>query len=537
LRILRVLAFHRQLQSVAQLSLELELHKSTVVRLLHTLMAETVVVQDVDTKRYALNPAVLMRMAQFTRPLSDFVDAVHGVLHELVSRTGATAMLALPDHRGRFVGAALVSLPDSSVRMDPLGQPPAPLHATAAGKCYLAHLADSELDRYVSSGLERLTPRTITSPLRLKRELHRIRALGYAVNRGEASLDIDGVAVPLRGPSGGVGEALAIAYPAAFPPRRDIAQLVAELQKSAETIGGFLSYEWWSSRVRASRPHEQAAPAFPDSPDPGFGDAPLPAVRSVVRVLRILGLLVSAPEGMTIAEVARRRHLPGLTARRLLRTLEREGLVTRDAPGRGYRLDAVGWASTAELLRSAASLNRLVRGVLQSLTDQTGSAATIAIPDATRRRAVDLLVFQPRRAVRVNFREDVFPPLHSTSGGKCYLAAQSPLWLEAYIQEGLSAWTVRTITSPEQLRRELAQVRERGCALNLEETDVGVGAMAVPLRTSDGVVAGAVTLASPIQVMTEANIRLWLPLLRMAADQLSYLLVSGWQQRMTNGEQ
>ncbi len=535
MRILRVLTSHRQPQSLAQLSLELGLHKPTLVRLLRTLMTEGVVVQDVDTKRYARNPAGMVRLAAFASPLLDFADAAKGILDELAARTGATAALFCPDRTSRTCTATMMSLPHTAVRLDLSERPPEPLHALASGKCYLAHLSEQQLEDYIRPGLESMTPRTITSPSRLRKELRRIREQGYALNNKEATMQSAGVAVPLRAASGEVKGALALAYADVFPPRADTSQLVAHLQQSADAISALLSYEWWLSRVRASAWRRPKGIPLPDTPDPGFGDGPLPAVRSVARAMRLIELLLVVPEGLTAGEAARIRALPEPAARRLLRTLEQEGIVARDAPGRGYRPDPLGFLPIARFLRSAAVLSELTRAVLQELVDATGAVARITVADATGRWPMDLQVVHPSGPVRLSADEETFPPLHATAGGKCCLAAQSRASIESYLQDGLSSRTPKTIKSPQQLRRELALVRERGYALNLEESDLGIGAVAVPLSTPDNAVVGAVALTAVIQDFTEVNIRRWLPLLRSAAGAISRLLVPGWQERIADG--
>jgi DNA-binding IclR family transcriptional regulator len=158
--------------------------------------------------------------------------------------------------------------------------------------------------------------------------------------------------------------------------------------------------------------------------------------------------------------------------------------------------------------------------------------AGIVVPDATGRRLVDQQVAFPDRPIHIEPNDDIFPPLHTTSGGKCYLAFQSPGWVERYIAAGLPAWTKATITSPQELLREFALTRERGYALNMEETSAGVGAMAVPLRDAAGQVVGAATLASVVTEFTRATIREWLPLLREAAERLSEILAPDWRGRL-----
>jgi len=533
IQIIRALTYAAGPKSLAELSSELGLHKVTLVRLLRTLMAEGVAVQDAGTKRYAWNPASLIRLVALANPLLAVGESVQQALDEVAATSGGTVLLFVANPAGGVAHVAARAYPPTPVRFELKGWPPCPLHSIASGKCYLAYLPEAELEAYIRRGLVAVTDHTITSPERLREELEFVREHGYALNRKEAVGQSDGLAVPLYGASGNVIGGLAVAYPVSYPKGLRVAEVAGTLRQCAGAISAMLSYERWASRVREFRSRARVQQLIPDSPDPGFGDDAMPAVRSAARALRILTLLFSVPEGMPVGEIARRRGLSVVTATRLLRTLEREHVVVRDAPGRGYRISPMPWIRIASAFRSAAGLAELTRAVLQRLADATGVMSSITVPDPTGRMLVDQQVVIPDRPVRINPNDDVFPPLHATSGGKCYLAFQSPGLLDRYIGAGLPAWTEATITSACQLRRDLALTRERGYALNVEESSAGVGAMAVPLRDVAGRVVGAVTLASVVTEFTKESIREWLPLLREAAERLSEILAPDWRERLS----
>jgi len=66
-----------------------------------------------------------------------------------------------------------------------------PLHVVAMGRCILAHLPERELERYFRGvRFKKLTAKTIDDPDRLRRELARVRADGWAFNEGEFEPEI-----------------------------------------------------------------------------------------------------------------------------------------------------------------------------------------------------------------------------------------------------------------------------------------------------------------------------------------------------------
>ncbi|HVQ30003.1 MAG TPA: IclR family transcriptional regulator C-terminal domain-containing protein, partial [Vicinamibacteria bacterium] len=88
-----------------------------------------------------------------------------------------------------------------------------PLHATATGKILLAELGDDELTALLGNALPALTPRTITDPAVLRRELGRIRERGFATNVEELEPGYTAVAVAVRAQGGTVVAALSIGGP------------------------------------------------------------------------------------------------------------------------------------------------------------------------------------------------------------------------------------------------------------------------------------------------------------------------------------
>ncbi|MDI6101655.1 IclR family transcriptional regulator [Actinoplanes sp. NEAU-A12] len=101
-----------------------------------------------------------------------------------------------------------------------------PAHATGVGLALLAHASRDDQERYLAGPLARFTPRTITEPARLRRELAEVRRLGYAVSNGQVTLDALSVAAPVRGPDGEVVAAISIVTRAGAGPPSALAPAV-----------------------------------------------------------------------------------------------------------------------------------------------------------------------------------------------------------------------------------------------------------------------------------------------------------------------
>jgi DNA-binding IclR family transcriptional regulator len=91
-----------------------------------------------------------------------------------------------------------------------------PAHCSALGRAILAYSDAATVDAVISAGLVPRTPRTITTPTALRRELAAIPDRGLAVDREEGNIGVNCVAAPLFGPLGEVVAALSVTGPSAL---------------------------------------------------------------------------------------------------------------------------------------------------------------------------------------------------------------------------------------------------------------------------------------------------------------------------------
>lgn len=519
--------------ALAELSAELGLNKATAFRILETLLAERILVKDADTGRYSGDLTSWTYFSEFLRPALSLISSVQEILDGVSDSTKATCLLILPELTGRAGSAPMYAVPDVGLYYDPRRAPESrPLHAPAAGKCYLAALPKEELARYFESKLERATDNTITSPATLRRELARVRRQGYALSRGEAHDSASGLAVPVRAPTGVVVGGLALGFVGTDVAQQEGIPFLPVLAEAAQHLSGLMTYRSWLRHVKQAGPEKMHSLSPWDTPDPAVEEDGVRRVRTVARMIRLMAFLLARPEGVSVGEVAERRKLGKPTAWRLLNTLASGGTLWQDAPERRYRISPLFWVARARVLRSAASRAGAVTSVLKEVADATGETVSLGLPDREERGGVAYQFALPDRPVCWRVDHGPPAPLHTTASGKCYLAAQSKRSLENYIRRGLTAMTDMSITSPEQLRREMEEVRRKGYALNREEVSRGAEALAVPVADASGKTVGGVVIVSVTTKLSEAQIKQWLPLLRRAAGRLSQLLVPGWREQL-----
>lgn len=240
-------------------------------------------------------------------------------------------------------------------------------------------------------------------------------------------------------------------------------------------------------------------------------------VQSVHRAIALLRAVAeaSARRRLSVTEAAAAVGLNRATAWRLLVTLQQEGLVTVDRDGR------YGIGYTAVEIAGAADLSALIRsasGALTELSRQTGETAALAIAEADAPRYVDET--SPGTSVVSASWLGRNVAWHATSTGKAILAFSTHQFTERILKRGLERFTENTVTDPDQLRAELAAVREHGYAVCRGELDVDAWGVSAPIFDSQQRTIAVISIWGPGARITEERFPALGRLVRQAASSL-----------------
>jgi IclR family transcriptional regulator, acetate operon repressor len=140
-------------------------------------------------------------------------------------------------------------------------------------------------------------------------------------------------------------------------------------------------------------------------------------------------------------------------------------------------------------------LSLLSRPVCRQLAEAVQETVNVVVHDGRAVISVAQVLGTP--TVRTMNWVGQRAPLHATSAGKVFMAHMAPEELDALLADGLKTYTPHTIVDPSALKRELEVVRKRGYASTMEEHEIGLAAIAAPVRTLDGHVIAAVSASGP----------------------------------------
>jgi len=132
---------------------------------------------------------------------------------------------------------------------------------------------------------------------------------------------------------------------------------------------------------------------------------------------------------------------------------------------------------------------------LRQMMERTGECAHLAVPTQGKVMYIDQV--ESPVTLRVNAQVGTMNPLHCTALGKVLLAFN-----DIEIPIDLASFTPNTITDPEKLRLQVAEICGLGYAVDDEELDIGVRCIAVPVFDFRGKAVGAIGISGPATRVT-----------------------------------
>ena len=215
-------------------------------------------------------------------------------------------------------------------------------------------------------------------------------------------------------------------------------------------------------------------------------------VKSARRALDLLEFIGAEAEPPTFQTLCDQLKIPRSSLSHLMTTLIERGYVERVEGRGGFQL---GEATRKLARNSIAPLLGRIETVLRKLADELDENAGyyVRADDDAKLVAIEL----SRQPLMFNERWGHRAPLYAISAGKVLLAAETPLWLDAYLaRTQFKTYTPATVASREDLERQIAAVRRTGIGRSLEEYDAGVVGVARAVEW-EGTLRGAVAVTLP----------------------------------------
>ncbi|MCO5220652.1 MAG: IclR family transcriptional regulator [Thermomicrobiales bacterium] len=230
---------------------------------------------------------------------------------------------------------------------------------------------------------------------------------------------------------------------------------------------------------------------------PRSGGTSAAGMAAVDRALLVLEFLAGSPHGLSVTELSSRLGINKGLTHRILTSLAARGYISKEETTQHYQITTRLIALAFRHLR-VLDMYDVLLPILRKLARETGELAELNWVQVDRLVTV-AKADSPRQLRMVSYLGEE-QMLHATAAGKVWLASlPEDDALRRAVALGMPRQTERTITTVIDLQRELALVRERGYAVNFQESGLDVTALAAPIRSTEGdrQVVGTVGIVAP----------------------------------------
>ena len=248
-----------------------------------------------------------------------------------------------------------------------------------------------------------------------------------------------------------------------------------------------------------------------------------PLIQSVDRAVDVLEYLAERDDG-AVTDLAAALGVHKSTAFRLLAALEARGLVEQVSERGRYRL-GIGLVRLAGAAASRLDLVEQSRPVTRRLALEIGETVNVARLEGDAVVNLDQVLGGATVATQNWVGQRT--PLHATSSGKVLLAATDPAVRARLLARPLEVFTPATITDRDALDAELDRAGAVGWASTCEELELGLNAIAAPIRGRDGSVVAAVSVSGPSYRLGPDRFRAVAATVVAAGDEIGRRL--GWR--------
>lgn len=227
---------------------------------------------------------------------------------------------------------------------------------------------------------------------------------------------------------------------------------------------------------------------------------------AVDRGAELLVRVLESEQPVSLSDLASASGIPKSTASRLVSALERQGLIEQDGQ-RGRLRPGPAILRVAERSMVERSVVELARPSLEALARASGETINLGVP--ARHGVEHVAQVDGRHFLGAGQWLGRSVDFHCSANGKVFMAfgrATMPA-------RPLTALTPHTITDPERLRAELETVRALDFAEAIDELEIGLAAIAAPVRGAGGRVVAALSVTGPTVRMTGERIAQLRPLL------------------------
>lgn len=218
-------------------------------------------------------------------------------------------------------------------------------------------------------------------------------------------------------------------------------------------------------------------------------------IQSVERALKILEILAEYPDGVGVTELSLKLDVAKSTAHRLLNTLLNQHYVSKDVRSDNYVLGTQILLIANQALENL-SIVEIAKDEINKLSELTNETVHLCLFDKDEVVYIDKV--ESNQTIRMHSRIGTRSLMHCTGVGKAILAFLKKEEVKDILsRKGMPAFTDKTITTFDEMWKELEEISTNGFALDDIENEDGIRCVAAPIFDHNKVPIAAISISSP----------------------------------------
>ena len=247
----------------------------------------------------------------------------------------------------------------------------------------------------------------------------------------------------------------------------------------------------------------------------------VPLVDAVTKALEILDCFSAHETELSLNQLCEKTGLYKSRVHRLCGTLITSGYLVRTSRTNyrlGPKLMVLG-----KVYEKTNSLRSIAAPFMKKLTEATGESTALFVIDNMKSICMAREMGSSRLVYSIN--EGDFMELHPTAAGRVLLAYADETFTEKVLNKAdLIRFTPATLVDRNEIKKELMAIRERGYAINKEEREQGIAAIAAPIFDFENHVPAALAIVGPVHRINDDNTKVMLNALLEATRGMSRLM-------------
>lgn len=220
-------------------------------------------------------------------------------------------------------------------------------------------------------------------------------------------------------------------------------------------------------------------------------------VKSIEKTLKILSLYSMDKTSLSISEIKEELGYPKSTVFRILDTMERSGYIERNPDNHRYSL-GFSFFRLGSIVQSQLDIRTVALQTMKKIMEKTSETVELNIIDGLNRVCVEKVdsPLDVRNFVRIGERK----PLHLGASGKVLIAFSKDHSQKSIIEK---IQKEKLLISAEDFLKKIKEIRQKGYTVTKGERVPGSFAVSAPLLGHNGEIVASLTIAGPIQRLSE----------------------------------